>query len=161
KSEDVEATEVGEKEERDGLAWRRYLLSRKGAAEQIPAIGMRGKDFDGTVVVWIHPAGKASLFENGKLVPAAQEIINRKAGILAVDGCWTGEHQGVVVQVKLDDTKLKAHKVSSNEVRQIVETFLPADRNVAALRYILPKEASAKVMEDLGKLAVRSADGAV
>ncbi len=94
KPEDVEAKEVGDKEERDGLSWRRYLLSRKGAHEQIPAFGMIGKEFDGTVVVWIHPAGKASLFEGGKLVPAAQEIVNRKAGILAVDVLLTGEFAG-------------------------------------------------------------------
>ncbi len=82
KADEVEVKEVGVKVERGDLVWRRYLIGRKGAAEQIPALGLKGKEFDGTVVVWIHPQGKSSLFKNGKLVPAAQEIIDRKAAIL-------------------------------------------------------------------------------
>jgi dienelactone hydrolase len=88
---DVDVKEVGERVERDGLVWRRYLLGRKGAGEAIPAIGLKGKDFDGTVVVWIHPDGKSSLFKDGKLVPAAQKIIDRKAAIFAPDVFLTGE----------------------------------------------------------------------
>src|SRR5262249_5239931 len=43
------------------------------------------------VVVWIHPRGKASLFADGKLVPEAQAILDRKAAILAVDVYGVGE----------------------------------------------------------------------
>jgi dienelactone hydrolase len=89
--QDVEVREAGEKVERDGLVWRRYLLSRKGADEAIPAIGLKGKEFDGTVIVWVHSDGKASLFKDGKLVPAAQKIIDRKAAIFAPDVFLTGE----------------------------------------------------------------------
>ena len=46
---------------------------------------------DGTVVVWIHPRGKASLLRDGKLVPEARKILEGKAGILAPDVFWTGE----------------------------------------------------------------------
>jgi dienelactone hydrolase len=88
---EVEANEVGEKGERDGLTWRRYLLGRKGAGEQVPAFGIKGPEFDGTVVVWVHPRGKASLFEVGKLVPAARQVLDAKAAILAVDVFGTGE----------------------------------------------------------------------
>src|SRR5205807_369450 len=91
--EEVESKEVGELVERDGLRWRKYFLSRKGEGEQVPAIGLMGKEFDGTVVVWIHPSGKASLFDNGKLVPAAQQIVDKKAAILGVDVFMTGEFQ--------------------------------------------------------------------
>ena len=91
KPADVEAKEVGDRQERDGLIGRRYLLGRKGANEQVPAIGLCGKDFDGTVVVWVHPRGKASLFEKGQLVPEAKAIIAKKAGILAIDAFQTGE----------------------------------------------------------------------
>src|SRR5262249_32304620 len=49
------------------------------------------KDFDGTVVVWIHPEGKSSLWKDGKLTPAAQQIIDKKAAILAADVFLTGE----------------------------------------------------------------------
>ena len=47
---------------------------------------VQGKDFDGTVVVWIHPDGKSSLFKDGKLVPAAQKILDGKA---AHPRAWT------------------------------------------------------------------------
>jgi hypothetical protein len=73
------------------MTWRRYLIGRKGAGEQVPAIGLKGKEFDGTVVEWVHPEGKASLFHDGKLVPAAQKIIDRKAAIFAPDVFLTGE----------------------------------------------------------------------
>ena len=69
RSEDVEAKEVGDRQEQDGVISRRYLLSRKGAGEQVPAVGMCRANFNGTVVVWVHPAGKSSLFKDGKLVP--------------------------------------------------------------------------------------------
>ena len=63
--------EVGTRVEprRSGVA--RYLIGRK-AGEQIPATGIKGKDFDGPVVVWIHPEGKASLFKDGKLALAGR-----------------------------------------------------------------------------------------
>jgi hypothetical protein len=90
-ADQVEAREVGDKEEQDGRMARRFLLSRKGQNEAIPAYGIRGPEHDGTVVIWVHPAGKASLFENGKLTAAAQAILDRKAAILAVDVFGTGE----------------------------------------------------------------------
>jgi dienelactone hydrolase len=91
---EVEAKEVGDKEERDGLEWRKYLLSRKGQGEAISAIGIKGPEFDGTVVLWVHPAGKASLFQNGKLVAEAQRILDKKAAIFAPDVFLTGEFHG-------------------------------------------------------------------
>jgi len=90
-SDEVEAKEVGDRQEHDGVISRRYLLSRKGQGEQIPAVGMCRANFNGTVVVWVHPAGKSSLYKDGKLVPAAEKILDAKAGILAVDVLGTGE----------------------------------------------------------------------
>ncbi len=98
KPEEVEMKEVGDKVERGDLIWRRYLIGRKGAGEQIPAIGLKGKDFDGTVVIWIHPQGKASLFQGGKLVPAAQRLIDGKAAIFAPDVLLAGEFGGAKLQ---------------------------------------------------------------
>ncbi len=90
-ADDVEASEVGPKEQQDGRMARKFLLSRKGQHEAIPAYGVRGPEHDGTVVIWIHPRGKASLFADGKLIPEAQAILDRKAAILAVDVFGTGE----------------------------------------------------------------------
>jgi dienelactone hydrolase len=91
KPEELAVKEVDKRVERGDLVWRRYLIGRKGAGEQVPALGIKGKDFDGTVVVWIHPEGHASLFKDGKLVPAAQRIIDGKAAIFAPDVLLTGE----------------------------------------------------------------------
>jgi hypothetical protein len=96
---EVEANEVGDKGEKDGLTWRHYLIGRKGQGEQVPAFGVKGKDFDGTVVVWVHPKGKASLFEDGKLTAAAKQIIDAKSAILAVDVFGTGEFGGPSLKV--------------------------------------------------------------
>jgi hypothetical protein len=89
--DEVEAKEVGDRREEDGVISRRYLLSRKGQDEQVPAVGMCRHDFNGTVVVWVDPAGKSSLYKDGKLAPAAAKILDAKAGILAVDVFGTGE----------------------------------------------------------------------
>jgi dienelactone hydrolase len=98
-SKDVESTEIGEKGEKDGLTWRRYLIGRKGAGEQVPVFGIKGPAFDGTVVVWVHPRGKASLFEGGNLTPAARHILDAKAAILAVDVFGTGEYGAIKPEV--------------------------------------------------------------
>ncbi len=90
----VEVKEIGQAEERDGVQWRKYLLGRKGEGDQVPAISLRGKEFDGTIVVWVHPKGKASLVENGQLVPAARKVLDGKAAILAADVFLTGEFAG-------------------------------------------------------------------
>src|SRR5262249_3240982 len=70
---------------------RRYLIGRKGSGEKVPAFGITTKDFNGSVVVWIHSEGKSSLFKDGKLVPAAKQILDDKAAILAIDVFQTGE----------------------------------------------------------------------
>jgi hypothetical protein len=92
KREEVTVKERGFVEvKRGGLLIERDLLQRKGTGELVPAIVVNGKGWDGTMVVWIHPRGKASLFKDGKLVPAAQKIIDGKAGIFAPDVFLTGE----------------------------------------------------------------------
>jgi len=87
----IDIKPIGDKESRDGITSRRYLLGRKGQGEQVPAMGLRGAEFNGTVVVWVHPEGKKSLFSDGKLVPAARKLLDGKAAILAVDVLGTGE----------------------------------------------------------------------
>ncbi len=88
---DVEETRVGELEQGEGYRWRRFFLGRKGAAEQVPTLGILPDSFDGTVVIWIHPRGKESLFDGDTLVPAARQVVRRGAAILAIDCFNTGE----------------------------------------------------------------------
>ena len=90
-ADEVESTEAGPKEEQDGRLARKFLLTRKDQHEAIPAYGVRGPEHDGTVVIWIHPRGKESLFADGKLVPEAQAILDHKSAILAIDVFGTGE----------------------------------------------------------------------
>lgn len=94
-ADQVEEIRQEELEKHNGFCSRRFFLTRKGQSERIPAVGLLPNGFDGTVVVWIHPRGKASLFQDGKLVPAAKQILDRKCAILAVDVFGTG-------QLKLD-----------------------------------------------------------
>jgi hypothetical protein len=83
---------------RGDLSIERFVIGRKGSGEQVPAVAVTGKEFNGTVVVWIHPQGKASLFQDGKLVPAAQRIIDAKARIFAPDVLLTGEFGNAQMQ---------------------------------------------------------------
>src|SRR5262249_26874684 len=57
----------------------------------VPVLSLVPKVCNGTVVVWIHPQGRASLFNDGKLVPAAQKILDQKEAIMAVDVFGVGE----------------------------------------------------------------------
>ena len=90
-SDEVEAMEIGPKEEQDGRIARKFLLGRTDQHEAIPAYGIRGAEHDGTVVIWIHPKGKSSLYVDGKLIPEAQAILDHKSAILAIDVFGAGE----------------------------------------------------------------------
>jgi dienelactone hydrolase len=94
KAEEVEANRVGHVEMGEGqekVRVEKFLLGRKGRGEQIPAVLITPAQHDGTIVVWVHPAGKSSLMENGKLTAPVRQILERKAAILAVDVYLTGE----------------------------------------------------------------------
>ena len=91
RAEEVEATAVGKPTAAEGLSWQRLLLGRRGRGERVPAVLVRGRDHDGTVVVWVHPEGKASLLPGGKLTPEAKKLLDGKVAILAVDVFETGE----------------------------------------------------------------------
>src|SRR4029079_17675153 len=57
RAEEIEVRQAGPLAEQDGRKAHRYWLSRKGQKEAVPAYGVAGQEFDGTVVVWVHPAG--------------------------------------------------------------------------------------------------------
>ncbi|MCI0705647.1 MAG: hypothetical protein L0241_31695, partial [Planctomycetia bacterium] len=44
--------------------------------------------------IWLHPKGKATLFDNGKWVPAAQKLLDAGYALFAVDVLFTGEQVG-------------------------------------------------------------------
>jgi dienelactone hydrolase len=45
-------------------------------------------------VLWLHPNGKASLFENGKWNPAAKALLDNNFGVFSIDLLGTGELVG-------------------------------------------------------------------
>jgi dienelactone hydrolase len=94
KSGEVEEHAVAADENQNGARWHRVVIGRKGRHEQIPVVYLRGPQFDGTAVVWIHPAGKASLIQDGALRPAARLILDHKAAIIVPDVFQTGELVG-------------------------------------------------------------------
>ncbi len=156
-AEDVEAKEVGDRQERDGFVYRRYLLNRKGQREQVPVVGIAGKDFDGTVVVWVHPEGKSSLVKDGKLVPAAQRILDKKAAILAPDVFWAGEGRGLVVVVKPDTKKLQAEKLTAANIQQAVAKAKPTATDLGGLAFLLPAGGAAEAVQSFGDVVLRPA----
>ncbi len=75
---DVVKKKRGEVTSIDDVRCEQYFIGRKGHNEDIPIIAIGGKEFDGTTVVWVHPAGKDSLWKDGKLIPAAQTDLGQK-----------------------------------------------------------------------------------
>jgi hypothetical protein len=72
-----------------------FVIGRKGAGEALPLIVVGNSEnpdsWSGTIVLWLHPKGKSTLFANSKLMPTAKAILDKKAKIMAVDLFQTGE----------------------------------------------------------------------
>jgi len=68
-----------------GVLVRDFTLSREGQGEQVNCELIKKKNLPDRVVVWVHPAGISSLWQDGKLVSAAQTIVDKGGGIFAVE----------------------------------------------------------------------------
>jgi hypothetical protein len=78
-----------------GVLVHKTVVGRKGEKDALPVIGVIPAGFSGTVTVWVHPEGKASLFNReGELVPEAKAILAKNVAILAPDVFQTGELKG-------------------------------------------------------------------
>jgi pimeloyl-ACP methyl ester carboxylesterase len=76
----------------DGITLYRAVLGRTPGQDAIPSVGLMGpKSATGPVVIWVHPKGKASLVEDGKIVPPARKLIDAGCSILAPDVFGVGE----------------------------------------------------------------------
>ncbi len=78
----------------DGATVHLSAIGRVGEGDMVPAAGVFKGKFDAGAVVWIHPQGKASLVENGQLVPAAKALVDKGFAIIAPDVFNTGELTG-------------------------------------------------------------------
>jgi dienelactone hydrolase len=65
-------------------------IGHKDEKDAVPCSTLIGIKGGKTVVVWLHPDGKASLTANGKAVPAAQTLINAACLVVAPDLLGTG-----------------------------------------------------------------------
>ncbi|MBY0514893.1 MAG: acetylxylan esterase, partial [Gemmataceae bacterium] len=66
-------------------------LNDVGEGDAVPFIwGKPSKEAAG-IVLWVHPKGKASLFDKGEWVPAAKLLLDRGYHITAIDTLGTGE----------------------------------------------------------------------
>lgn len=78
----------------DGLEVATGSLAREHSrevAEVVPVLGARSQKFNGRIVVWVHPNGKASLFDNGKLATPAKQLVDAGYGVMAMDLLGIGE----------------------------------------------------------------------
>jgi hypothetical protein len=76
------------------------VFGRKGEGDRVPSLGIVPADHKGnTVAIWVHPQGKASLFEGDKIAPAAQALLDKKISIMAIDMLQSGEQSGTARKI--------------------------------------------------------------
>jgi hypothetical protein len=79
----------------DGLTLHRAVLGRFNEKDAVPGAGVVGpKGRDRGVVVWLHPKGKASLFDDGKAVAAVKALTDAGFAVVAPDVLGVGELAG-------------------------------------------------------------------
>ncbi len=75
----------------DGFTMHRAVLGRKNEADAVPHAGVYGPKADGRTVIWLHPKGKASLFDGDKLTAAAKALVDAGFAVVAPDVLGVGE----------------------------------------------------------------------
>ncbi len=81
------------------LRIERGTLSRRDCGEEVPYIALVPGGWNGNVVVWAHPDGKASLFNNSKPLPAIQKLLDKKFAVASADLFLTGDFGGAAPKV--------------------------------------------------------------
>jgi dienelactone hydrolase len=74
------------------VLYKGLLKARPDGGARIPALGLVPRGFEGTVVIWVHPDGKAGLFgADGKPAAAVRRLLERKVAVASADLFLTGE----------------------------------------------------------------------
>ncbi|QJW97322.1 alpha/beta hydrolase family protein [Frigoriglobus tundricola] len=73
-----------------GDALETVALSHKGEKDRVPCTRVLGVKASGHVVVWLHPEGKASIIDKGKVTPAARTLLDTGLSLLTPDLLGTG-----------------------------------------------------------------------
>lgn len=83
----------------DGVTMHLAMFGRKGEKIAVPSAGVFGPKFTGgKAVIWVDPKGKSSIFENGKVIPAARSLIDAGYAVIAMDSFGSGEAKPTVKQ---------------------------------------------------------------
>lgn len=76
----------------DGLVIQTGALSRRDAGEAVPFVVLQPAGWNGNVVVWVDPSGKASLFgPSGKPVDPVERLLRAGFAVISADLFLTGE----------------------------------------------------------------------
>jgi len=76
----------------DGLILHRAVLGRFNEKDAVPGAGVIGpKGRDRGVVIWLHPKGKTSLFDDGKAVAGVKALTDAGFAVMAPDVLGVGE----------------------------------------------------------------------
>jgi dienelactone hydrolase len=76
------------------LAIDKGTIRRKGRASAVPFVAITPRDWNGVLVVWVHPDGKSSLFDQTGLPEKnVRWLLDQKAAVLGIDAFLTGENR--------------------------------------------------------------------
>ncbi len=90
---EVEATHETHADLPGNLTLVKALLGRKGEGEAVPFVILKPEGWDGSVVLWVHPDGKSSLFgRDGTPSPLASKLLSGRSAIASADLFLTGEY---------------------------------------------------------------------
>src|SRR5207237_1063967 len=85
------------------------------------------------------------------------KILDGKAGILAPDVLWTGEAKGIVVQVRTDANKLKAHNLTAAKMEQAIKKANAKAIDLGDLAFLLPKDSGLEVSQAISTVLLSDA----
>jgi hypothetical protein len=89
---EVEAVKHGGEELEGGIRLEKLALSRKGSGEEVPALLLRPRSWNGTVIVAASEQGKEACFAKGELEEDARVVLASGAALLVPDLFLTGEY---------------------------------------------------------------------
>lgn len=89
--DNVEVRHGPREEKISDLRLHHAIIGRKGESDSVRAVGVIPPGFDGSVAIWVHPKGMASVFQDDRPVALAQGILARKSAIVAMDCLRTGD----------------------------------------------------------------------
>jgi dienelactone hydrolase len=89
---DVTVSHSSGPEMKDGIRIETGALARRGTKEAVPFVSLIPADWNGTVVIWVNPDGKASLFDDaGKPTTDVRRLLDAKIAVTSADLFLTGE----------------------------------------------------------------------